>query len=144
MNACIYLFFDDDNRIPRVGCIHVVIVNPEGTPIQRIPIDYDMSDMPRGTKTFIRYKQFLKDGGTRVAFHFKIYSSKRSGRLYLYHEIRLFFSMVRSEFECSGIRLICVYMRMKRRVWIFGQSVISSSLFLYRFCLWPDQRRGGF
>lgn len=122
-----------------MGCIHVVIVNPEDTPIQRIPIDYDMSDMPRGTKTFIRYKQFLKDGGTRVAFHFKIYSSKRSGRLYLYHEIRLFFSMVRFKFLCgSRLMYVCVHTYQEARLNIRTKHhfvSLTSSLFVFFFFL---------
>ncbi|KAI5268124.1 hypothetical protein E4T47_07867 [Aureobasidium subglaciale] len=98
-------------RIPEVGQLQIVIKNPNKTAVKLFLVPYDLSDMPPGTKTFIRQRSYSagpiidqpisnitshRDVGVekpvlRYLIHLNICSTAK-GRYYLYGGTRVVFA----------------------------------------------------
>lgn len=99
-------------RIPQIGQLQIVIKNPNKTAVKLFLVPYDLSDMPPGTKTFIRQRSYsagpiidqpisnltrFPDAGLvekpilRYLIHLNICSTQ-TGRYYLYGGIRVVFA----------------------------------------------------
>ncbi|KAG9854812.1 hypothetical protein KCU98_g2153, partial [Aureobasidium melanogenum] len=99
-------------RIPEIGQLQIVIKNPNKTAVKLFLVPYDLSDMPPGTKTFIRQRSYtagpiidqpisnltrFPDAGIhekpvlRYLIHLNICSTQK-GRYYLYGGIRVVFA----------------------------------------------------
>ena len=99
-------------RIPEIGQLQIVIKNPNKTAVKLFLVPYDLSDMPPGTKTFIRQRSYsagpiidqpisnltrFPDVGImekpilRYLIHLNICSTQK-GRCYLYGGIRVVFA----------------------------------------------------
>lgn len=99
-------------RIPETGQLQIVIKNPNKTAVKLFLVPYDLSDMPPGTKTFIRQRSYtagpiidqpisnltrFPDAGIhekpvlRYLIHLNICSTQK-GRYYLYGGIRVVFA----------------------------------------------------
>ncbi|KAF9185418.1 hypothetical protein BGZ51_003948 [Haplosporangium sp. Z 767] len=93
-------------RIPLRGQVQVMIKNPNKTVVKVFLVPYDFTDMPAGTKTFLRQKYYstgpgmgptttttnTKGGGTlRYAIHLQ-FCCPAPGYVYLYRSIRVVFA----------------------------------------------------
>ncbi|KAI9490066.1 hypothetical protein BDB00DRAFT_839456 [Zychaea mexicana] len=77
-------------RLPPKGQLQVVIKNPNKTAVKLFLIPYDVSDMPKNTKTFLRQKSY--DGHSlRYAVQVQLCRTEKK-RVYLYKHIRVVFA----------------------------------------------------
>lgn len=88
-------------EVPRRGAIQVVISNPEATGIKVFFVNYNLSDMPPRTRTFLRQRTYARKKDSsgqaaaapclRYAIHLRFVCSKKR-RIYLYKDIRVVFA----------------------------------------------------
>ncbi|RGB25467.1 chromosome segregation during meiosis-domain-containing protein, partial [Rhizophagus diaphanus] len=90
-------------RIPLKGQLQIVIKNLNKTAVKIFLVPYDLSDMPPGTKTFIRQKSYtipssynnsmIQDYGStlRYAIHLQFCSPAKK-KVYLYKYVRVVFA----------------------------------------------------
>ncbi|KAI9256631.1 hypothetical protein BDA99DRAFT_516939 [Phascolomyces articulosus] len=77
-------------RLPPKGQLQIVIKNPNKTAVKLFLIPYDVSDMPKNTKTFLRQKSY--DGHSlRYAVQVQLCRTDKK-RVYLYKHIRVVFA----------------------------------------------------
>ncbi|KAI7854541.1 hypothetical protein BDC45DRAFT_440736 [Circinella umbellata] len=77
-------------RLPPKGQLQIVIKNPNKTAVKLFLIPYDVSDMPKNTKTFLRQKSY--DGHSlRYAVQVQLCRTEKK-RVYLYKHIRVVFA----------------------------------------------------
>lgn len=81
-------------QIPKSGHIQLTLFNPEGSVVRIFSIPYDYSEMPPSSKTILRQRIMLASSKRlKYLIHLRI-SSSRSGKIFLYSEIRLIFTTV--------------------------------------------------
>ncbi|KAG0170856.1 hypothetical protein DFQ28_001470 [Apophysomyces sp. BC1034] len=81
-------------RLPPRGQLQIVIKNPNKTAVKLFLVPYDVSDMPRSTKTFLRQKSYATHDAKdhlRYAIHIQICRTEKK-RVYLYKHIRVVFA----------------------------------------------------
>ncbi|KAG0368883.1 hypothetical protein BGX24_002661 [Mortierella sp. AD032] len=94
-------------RIPLRGQVQVMIKNPNKTVVKVFLVPYDFTDMPQGTKTFLRQKYYStcagmgpvpstvgssgSNGTLRYAIHLQ-FCCPAPGYVYLYRSIRVVFA----------------------------------------------------
>ena len=96
-------------RIPPTGQIQLIIANPNKTAVKLFLVPYDLSDMPVGTKTFIRQRSYStssepkeKDRPVlRYLVHLNLCCTGK-GRYWLYKSVRVVFANRVMEGEGKG------------------------------------------
>ncbi|KAI8086434.1 uncharacterized protein BX664DRAFT_335778 [Halteromyces radiatus] len=89
------LTVDEDNkpspgyRIPSKGQLQIAIKNPNKSLVKLFLINYDVSQMPRNTKTFLRQKSYCSTS-LKYVVHIQLCRTEKN-RVYLYKQIRVVF-----------------------------------------------------
>ncbi|XP_063170472.1 atos homolog protein A isoform X3 [Candoia aspera] len=107
-------------RVPPSGTIQVTLFNPNKTVVKMFVVIYDLREMPANHQTFLRQRTFsvpvkretkksIIKGNTRhteerllrYLIHLRFQSSK-SGKIYLYRDVRLLFSRKSMEVDSGA------------------------------------------
>ncbi|XP_018431568.1 PREDICTED: protein FAM214A [Nanorana parkeri] len=106
-------------RIPPSGTIQVTLFNPNKTVVKMFVVKYDLQDMPANHQTFLRQRTFsvpvnrdkkgtypennmkTEEQTLRYLIHLRFQSSK-SGKIYLYRDVRLLFSRKSMEVDSGA------------------------------------------
>ncbi|KAL1923385.1 uncharacterized protein VTP21DRAFT_8365 [Calcarisporiella thermophila] len=78
-------------QLPPRGQLQIVIKNPNKTALKVFLLPYDFSDMPAGTKTFLRQTTATPTGGVCYALHAQFCCTDRR-RIYLHKQLRVVFA----------------------------------------------------
>ncbi|XP_015274410.1 PREDICTED: protein FAM214A isoform X2 [Gekko japonicus] len=107
-------------RVPPSGTIQVTLFNPNKTVVKMFVVIYDLREMPANHQTFLRQRTFSvpvrretkrslnkentrrsEDRLLRYLIHLRFQSSK-SGKIYLYRDVRLLFSRKSMEVDSGA------------------------------------------
>ncbi|XP_066491159.1 atos homolog protein A [Tiliqua scincoides] len=107
-------------RVPPSGTIQVTLFNPNKTVVKMFVVIYDLREMPANHQTFLRQRTFsvpvrreakrsinkensrhTEDRLLRYLIHLRFQSSK-SGKIYLYRDVRLLFSRKSMEVDSGA------------------------------------------
>ncbi|SAM05103.1 hypothetical protein [Absidia glauca] len=79
-------------RIPSKGQLQIAIKNPNKFLVKLFLVPYDVSAMPRNTKTFLRQKAYLQSSPLvlKYAVHLQLCRTDKN-RVYLYNQVRVVF-----------------------------------------------------
>ncbi|KAI7872888.1 hypothetical protein BDF14DRAFT_1749685 [Spinellus fusiger] len=94
----------DGYRIPPKGQLQIVIKNPNKTPVKLFLIPYDVTDMPRNTKTFLRQKSYAQDNHLKYCVH--VHLCRKEKRVYLYKTVRVVFAHGLADWN-EKLRVVC-------------------------------------
>ncbi|KAK9393961.1 hypothetical protein NXF25_015624 [Crotalus adamanteus] len=107
-------------RVPPSGTIQVTLFNPNKTVVKMFVVIYDLREMPANHQTFLRQRTFsvpvkretrksilqentrhIEERLLRYLIHLRFQSSK-SGKIYLYRDVRLLFSRKSMEVDSGA------------------------------------------
>jgi len=94
-------------RIAPAGQLQVTIFNPSNTPVKVFVVQYDLTDMPPNSKTFLRQitRTALPPHILHYAVQFTIICSK-SNRYYLYNNVRTVFPHRKPD-DRDALEVVC-------------------------------------